>query len=192
MDFVTSLLASFLYIFFIIDPFYSLPIFAVMTRKFNDAEAKKAARDSVLIAGIIAVVFLFWGSLILSFMGITLESFKVAGGIILALFGIETVLGIKIGKGKADEKQVVTTLIATPILTGPGLITALIIMSKEIGYVEPLLGILLALFISWLMLDNAKKVVKLLGYGVIDILAKVLGLFLVAIGVSLMMGGLGL
>ncbi len=192
MDFVTSLLASFLYIFFIIDPFYSLPIFAVMTRKFNDAEAKKAARDSVLIAGIIAVAFLFCGSLILSFMGITLESFKVAGGIILALFGIETVLGIKIGKGKADEKQVVTALIATPILTGPGLITALIIMSKEIGYVEPLLGILLALFISWLMLDNAKKVVKLLGYGVIDILAKVLGLFLVAIGVSLMMGGLGL
>lgn len=191
MDILTTFVPAFLLIFFIINPFSSLPVFVLMTRDFKAEETRRAARDAVLIAGGLAVIFLFGGNTILGFLGVTISSFKVAGGIVLGLFGIETVLGLGSHKNKTEERQVVTTLIATPLLTGPGLITTLIIMSSDIGVVVPLIAIILALLLSWLILDNSQTIVKVLGYEIIGIFAKVFGLFLIAMAVNLARSGLG-
>lgn len=191
MDYASALISAFFYIFVIIDPFASLPIFISLTNKFDEREIKRLARDAVLIAGAIALVFLFTGNFLLSFLRIDLDSFKIAGGIVLGLLGIETVLGIKMSKNSDEGKNAVTTLIATPLLTGPGLITALIIMTGEQGYSVPLAATILALFVSWIILDNAFRIKNALGHQAIGILAKVVGLFLVAIGVGYVKAGLG-
>ncbi len=192
MDYASALVSAFFYIFVIIDPFASLPIFISLTNKFDEREIKRLARDAVLIAGAIALVFLFTGNFILSFLRIDLDSFKIAGGIVLGLLGIETVLGIKMPKNSEEGKNAVTTLIATPLLTGPGLITALIIMVGEQGYSVPLAATILALFASWIILDNAFRIKNAIGHQAIGILAKVVGLFLVAIGVGYVKAGLGI
>lgn len=191
LDYLSVFIQVFLYIFVIINPFASLPLFIALTRKFDRTEAKHIAKESVLIAGAIALVFLFSGSLVLSFLKIDLDSFKIAGGIVLGLLGIETVLGINISKNNSEQKNAITTLIATPLLTGPGLITALIVTVGEQGYMLPFVATVLALFISWLILDNAFNVKNVLGEQVIEIIAKVVGLFLVAMGVGYIKSGMG-
>ena len=191
MEQLAALVAAFVYIFVIIDPLASLPVFITLTEKMKDAEVKKTARDAVLTAGVLALVFLFAGNQILSIMKIDFNSFRIAGGLVLGLLGLETVLGFHGSKGKDEDRSAVVTLIATPMLTGPGLITVLIVMTGEMGYAIPLVGTLLSLFVSWIILDRAVMIKKLLGHQTIDIFANVFGLFLVAIGISFIKGGLG-
>ncbi len=185
-----AFVSAFFYIFVIIDPFASLPLFLTLTKKFKESEARHAARDAVLIAGATAFAFLFAGGSILNMLRIDINSFRIAGGMILALLGIETVLGIQLAKNGKEEKDAVTALIATPMLTGPGLITTLIVMSVEDGYGVPMIATAAALFVSWLVLDNAGRIGEIAGSQTISTLTKVAGIFLVAIGVSYMKAGL--
>ncbi|VVB97936.1 MarC family integral membrane protein [uncultured archaeon] len=191
MDQVAAFVSALIYIFVIIDPFASLPLFLTLTSKHNEKELRRTARDAVLIAGAIALVFLFAGNLILSVLSVDFKSFRIGGGIVLGLLGLETVLGFQFSKNNRDEKSAITTLIATPLLTGPGLITALIIMVGEQGYAIPLAATLVALFLSWAVLDNAAKILRITGHQPISIVAKVMGLFLLAIGVGYIKSAVG-
>lgn len=191
MDQLALFVSAFIYIFVIMDPFASLPLFILLTKKFSKKETRRAAKDAILVAGALAFLFIFAGEAVLSAIRIDLNSFKIAGGVVLGLLGIETIFGMDIFKNSKMHKHAVTTLIGTPMLTGPGLITALVIMSGEQGTVIPLVATLAALLISWVVLDNAAKVREKLGSEAIEVVAKVFGLFLVAIGVSLIRGGLG-
>lgn len=192
-DQLALLIPAFIYIFVIVDPMASLPIFISLTKNMDKQEMKTAAKNAVLIAGIIALVFLIAGNQILSILKIDISSFKIAGGIVLGLLGLETVLGLPTSKENSEEVdgRAIVTLIATPMLTGPGLITALIIMVEENGLIVPAIATALALFISWLIFDNAYIIKNLIGVQSIEISTKVFGLFLVAIGVSYIKTGFG-
>ncbi len=186
-----ALLSAIVYIFVIIDPFASLPVFMALTKRLSELEMHNAAKNAVLIAGALALVFIICGDVVLALMRIDIGSFKIAGGIVLGLLGLETVLGLKLAKNHLDEKNAIATLIATPMLTGPGLITTLIIMVKEQGLEIPLFATAFALLLSWLVLDNASKLRRMFGHQAIEVLAKLFGLFLVAIGISFIKSGIG-
>lgn len=192
MDQLAAFVSATAYLFVIIDPLASLPLFFMLTKKHSEAELRRTAREAVMIAGAIALAFLFAGGLILSSLNVELNSFRIGGGVVLGLLGIETVLGFSLSRNNREEQNAITTLIATPMLTGPGLITALIIMVGEQGYAVPFAATLAALFLSWLVLDNAAKIMRAAGTQSVSIAAKVLGLFLVAIGVSMVTRGLGI
>lgn len=191
MDQVSAFVSAFIYIFVIINPFASLPVFITLTSRFSAKEMMHAAGDSVLIAGILAVIFLLSGDLLLQLLNVDISSFKIAGGVVLGLLGIETTLGLTFGKEHAHKTNTVSTLIATPILTGPGLITTLIVLSKEQGPAVPLIATFISLGFCWLLLTNSMAVKKAFGEQVIDVLTKIFGLFLVAMGVSFIRAGLG-
>ncbi|MDD5337549.1 MAG: MarC family protein [Candidatus ainarchaeum sp.] len=191
IDQLVAVVSAFIYVFVIVDPLASLPLFISLTEKMKVSEMRKAARDAVIIAGIVAVVFLLAGTHILDLMKIDIGSFRVAGGLVLGLLGLETVLGFHTTQEKNDDKNAVVTLIATPMLTGPGLITALIVMSAEEGLAVPFVAMVLALLASWIIFDRAIAIKKFLGHRTLDIFAKVFGLFLVAMGVSFIKAGLG-
>lgn len=188
---LTALVSTLVYIFIIVDPLASLPVFITLTKDMKEEEMKKAAREAVFIAGVLAFVFILGGNFILKLLGVDLPSFRIAGGIVLGLLGLETVLGFGNGDHKKESKNAVVTLIATPMLTGPGLITALIIMSGESGVVLPMAATGIALLISWLILDRAVMIKNILGVRTIEVFAKVFGLFLVALGISYIKAGLG-
>lgn len=191
MEQLVALVSAFVYVFVIIDPLASLPMFISLTEKMKEREIRKSARDAVIIAGIVATVFLIGGTFILDLMKIDMSSFRIAGGIVLGLLGLETVLGFHGSNEKNGDKSAVVTLIATPMLTGPGLITALIVMSSEEGMIVPFVAMVLALLASWIVFDRAVSIRNLLGRRTIDIFSKVFGLFLVAMGVSFIKAGLG-
>lgn len=195
MAFLESFIAASIYILVIIDPLASLPVFLAFTKELSKKEARIAATKAVIIAGILAITFLFVGQQLLDLMHISLKDFKVAGGIILLLLGLQSVIGFSFvneKERKTTSMETIATLIATPMLTGPGLMTAIIVMVQEVGMLIVTLAIFVALLISWLVLFNAASLKKIVGDQIIEVGSKVLGLLIIAVGISFIKDGLGL
>ncbi|MDO8553359.1 MAG: MarC family protein [Candidatus Micrarchaeota archaeon] len=190
-DFISSVLISFVTIFVIMDPFPSLIPFLEYTKKCSDNDRRTCATNAVVIAGIIAVVFMFVGPTLLSYLNLSISNLKIAGGIVLVLLGIETVLGISFGNhNKKENINDVAILIATPLLTGPGLVSTLIILSESNGFLITLVALVFALLVSWFVLVGANTVKKIAGDQFIHVLAKIIGLLLLALGVAYIRTGL--
>ncbi|MGV8176576.1 MAG: MarC family protein [Candidatus Bilamarchaeaceae archaeon] len=194
-DFLMVLLPAVIYLLIIIDPIPGIPVFLSLTKGFDREKMHKAATEAVVIAGAIALFFLLVGPQLLEIMHITLKDFKIAGGLVLMLLGLESVLSFSLSKAEKNaEKSIsaVSVLIATPLLTGPGLITALIILADEKGFPLTLAALLVALFISWLLLFNSELIRRTLGNKTIEISTKIVGLLILALGVSYVKAGLGM
>ncbi|MDD5318163.1 MAG: MarC family protein [Candidatus ainarchaeum sp.] len=192
-DFVSAFIPAFFYILFIVDPLVSIPMFISLTKRRSTREMHAAASKAVLIAGVIAVLFLFLGPPLLGVLHVSLGDFKIAGGIVLSLLGLEAILGIRLQKAEKSEKDslmTVAVLIATPMLTGPGLMSALIVLSDEQGATVTLAATIAALAASWVVLYNAPLIRKLLGNQVIAIGSKVVGVPILALGISYARAGI--
>jgi multiple antibiotic resistance protein len=174
-------------LFFIFDPFASLPIFITLTKSFSDEDKMKSANKAILVAGILFVIFVLIGKELLAAFGITTAGFRMAGGMVLLLMAIEIIFGITIMK--QGEQNVAWVIIASPILTGPGVITTAIILTTNYGYITPLFAGVISLVITWGLLRNAALMVRLVGNNVIDIFSKVIGLFIAAMGIEYVMRG---
>jgi multiple antibiotic resistance protein len=175
-------------LFFILDPFASLPAFLSVTKGLEESEVKSYANKAVIVAAILLFVFMFLGSDLMSVFGITMESFRVAGGMILVLMGIETVFGYKM-HGSNDDSAAAWVIIATPILTGPGVITASVIFSSQYGIANVMIAGLLALLITWVILRMSTVIMKIIGQQVIGIVSKIIGLLIAAMGVEYILRG---
>jgi multiple antibiotic resistance protein len=112
----------------------------------------------------------------------------VGGGIILLLLGITTVLGIDFGRHH-EKVSSAAILIGTPLLSGPGALTTIIILSKSYGLLIPAIAGALVLILSFFILKFADKVENLLGKEIIEIFSKVLGLLLAALAVDFIYSG---
>ncbi len=174
-------------LFFIFDPFASLPIFITLTKNFSDEDKIKSANKAVLVAGILFVIFVVVGKELLALFGVTTSGFRIAGGLVLLLMSIEIIFGL--GLTRAGEQNVAWVIVATPILSGPGVITTAIILTTNYGYLVPLIAGLFALLITWILLHNAHLIVRLVGNNVIEISSKIIGLLIAAIGIEYIMRG---
>src|ERR1700753_1803383 len=88
-----SLLKDFFFLFAVIDPLGSIPVFLKSTQGFDLAARKKIAFQAPIIAGLILIFFIALGQIILGLMHVTLPAFQVAGGIILFLFAQTMIFG---------------------------------------------------------------------------------------------------
>ena len=153
------------------------------------------------------LVFLVFNDVIFSILNIELESFKVAGGIILFILGLQIVLGLEIGGKAAHEaraeqarggaellpgivrKSMAGVIIGTPIMCGPGTITTVMIIGSQYGILITAAAIVLALLVIWILLAFSSRITALLGETVIVILSKIVGLLLTAIAVHTIWSG---
>ena len=180
-------------LFVIMDPVASIPAFLSLTKKFSPRDMKWTAEQSVLIAGAIAIGFLFIGPLLLSLIGITLQDFRVAGGLVLGILALQMVLGISFKEAKEHgnaDRSAIATLIATPMLTGPGLMSSAVLLSQTYGYLTVVVGLVPALIGSWLMLENASYAKKMLGDQTLEIISRLMGMLLLALAVAFIKTGL--
>jgi multiple antibiotic resistance protein len=169
------------------DPFSSFTVFISLTKKFSKKEKIKSANKAVLVAAILAFVFVLTGKSILDLFSISLRSFTVIGGITLFLLGLEMILSFKISKEKAKNYNVAAVIVATPLTTGPGVIASVIIFTNEIGMVLTSLALFLSLFLIWLFLRVSEYVERVLGKEVIDIISKIVGILIAAKGIELIL-----
>ena len=174
-------------LFFIFDPFASVPMFIAMTKGLDEKALISSANRAVLVAAILFFVFVLIGRPLLSLFGITIEGFKVAGGLVLLLMAMEIVFGLNMIR--SGDQNVAWVIIATPILSGPGAISTAIILTSQLGSITVLLAGSFSLIITWVLMRNAHRVVKLVGTNVIDVFSKVVGLLIAAIGIEYILSG---
>lgn len=175
-------------LFFILDPFASLPAFISVTKGLDKKTVNSYANKAILVAAILLYVFMFIGDSLMSVFGITMESFRAAGGLMLILMGIEIVFSLNISKNNS-EKGAAWVIIATPILTGPGVITAAILFSAKSGMMTVLIAGTLALILTWIVLRLSSAIMRIVGTQTIDIVSRIIGLLIAAMGVEYLFRG---
>ncbi len=179
------LLQALVTFFIVFDPIGSLPVFIELTKKFNDTEKRRAVNKAVLVAGVLAFIFIFLGKNVLDLMGITFSSFKIAGGAVLFLLGLEMILGFKIHKKKVIDYSVAVSIISVPLITGPGVITMAILLATEIGILTTAVSAFLSISIIWILFRQAESVQKKLGEANLRIISKIMGLIIASEGINL-------
>ena len=175
-------------LFFIFDPFASVPMFIALTKGLDDRALISSANCAVLVAALLFSIFVLIGQPLLSLSGITAEGFRVAGGLVLLLMAMEIVFGLNLIR--SGDQNVAWVIIATPILSGPGVISTAIILSSQFGPLTILLAGSFSLIITWVLMRNAHRVVKILGTTIIEVFSKVVGLLIAAIGIEYILGGI--
>jgi len=180
----TAFMHAFVTMLVIMDPFGGLPVFMTLTKDYSEERAKRSAHRATRVSFILLTIFVFVGEGILEFFGITMFSFQVGGGLILLLLGLLYVLDITLSDDKDYSKDIVIPM-ATPLIAGPGAITAIIILVSKYGYWIPLLAMLVNLFIFWVAMYYARYIKKGLGEQGLEIMSRVMGLLLVALAIEM-------
>jgi multiple antibiotic resistance protein len=184
-----AFLRAFFELFVIIDIIGTLPVFLSLTSGMTAAERRRSANVALIVAGTLMLVFLAVGLQLLDLLHIQLSSFKIAGGIILGILGVQLVLGKDLGGQAAHDYGSAAIIIGTPLITGPGTITTVIILAQAQGRALVLAAILANLLVCWVILLASGRIARALGPNVIQILSKVMGLLLLAIAVQYVRDG---
>ncbi len=180
-----TFLQVFFAIFGVMDPMGNVPLFLSLTKDKERAAKQRIARKAVWRASLILFLFVFLGNVILALFQVSIESFRITGGLIMILIGLQILLGIKFGASdEADSDDVSVVPLATPLIAGPGMITTAVIMSKQYGYVVTLVCLGANLLLELALFYRADLILKLLGREGTLAFAKIMGLILMTIGVE--------
>jgi len=179
----TEIMKSFITLFIIVDPFVSAVFFVAQFKNSTEKERNKALWTAISVSAALLFLFLFTGLFLLNILNISLNGFMIGGGIILLIMGVTTVLGIEFG-GHHERISSAAILLGTPMLSGPGALTTIIILSNDYGLFIPAIAAALVLIASFIILKFADRVEKVLGKEIIEIFSKVLGLLLAALAVD--------
>lgn len=191
------LLISFAALFSVINPLGTLPIFIGLTKDKHKKEITSIAIWASFNTFIILVVSFFLGNYLLDFFGISLNSLRISGGIIIASSGFALLTG-SFSKHKGMKKrekndaytrsEISLTPLAIPMLAGPGSISLLITYNQENPmYTDKLIlvtSILIVCIITFLLLISSRFIVKGLGASGINALSRIIGFIVISIGVE--------
>jgi multiple antibiotic resistance protein len=206
VDLIEYVVVVFIGLLPIANPFSTAPLFIGLTSDRTEAARHKIATRACLNMAAILLVFLIAGSLVLSFFGITINGLRVAGGMIIGFIGFRMLFpppasnADVVEQHHGDGPDIAFTPLAVPMLSGPGSIAVIIGMSAEVaareigsdriwGYFSVGLGIILTALACWLVLRASGTVLRFFGASGIDALTRIMGFFLICIGVEFVAGG---
>ncbi|NQY20092.1 MAG: NAAT family transporter [Campylobacteraceae bacterium] len=190
----------------IFSPFAAIPIFVNLTSSHSLREKNETAKTAAIAACVAGIISVFIGKNILVFFGISISSFKIAGGILLLLMAIN-MLNAKVPKAKSTKselkeakkksvniKEIAVVPLAIPLIAGPGAISTIIIYSEQsssfshliiMGFI--IMGLSVYIFFT---LKMATFISKKLGITGINIISRVMGLILASISIEFITSGL--
>ncbi|MFD1292838.1 MarC family protein [Lutibacter holmesii] len=169
-------------LFAVIDIIGNVPIIIDLRKKAGHIQSEKAA----LVAGIIMIAFLFLGKSILNVIGIDVNSFAVAGALILFFLALEMILGISLYKEEETNAVTVSVFpLAFPLIAGPGSLTTILSLRAEYETMNIAIAILLNMIFMYIVLKTSSKIERIIGENGIKIIRKVFGVILLAISVKL-------
>lgn len=175
-------------LFMILDPFASLPMFISITKGLDGRTVKSYANKAILVAAILLFVFMLIGPELMSVFDVSMSSFKVAGGIIFLMMAIELVFDLKLSQ-ISDDSGAKWAIIASPVLTGPGVITTAIIYSQQYGMETVAVAGVIALIATWAILRMSSSLMKAVGEQALGVVTRIIGLFIAAMGVESIFSG---
>lgn len=180
---------AFFAIFIAIDALGNLPILFALTKKLSAKERNSHVNKAILIASLLLLVFLFFGASFLEYFSISMGSFRIGGGIILLIIGLRVVLGLRLMEETGKKYELAAVPLATPMITGPAVITVIILLVGEYGYLLTFIASVLNLLVAWVILRQTEFLYRVLGQQGSDVVARIMGLILVALAVEFIKQG---
>ena len=191
----SQLFYAFMAFFAIMNPISNLPAYMALVADDSQKISRKIAFRSLLIAFVIITVFIFSGDFIFKVFGITIVSFRIAGGILEAVIGYHMINGNHSPSYKGMEQQAVNSdpmsiaisPLAMPLFAGPGTITTALSLANG-GLRNQLITVVafaILCVITYLLLRSAKQIAGFLGKNLMKIITKMMGLLLFSIGIQM-------
>jgi multiple antibiotic resistance protein len=187
-SFIIPLIKSVVALFIITDSPGNLPFFMGLTEGETSQERRKTFTLAILTGFFMLIFFIFAGTLILDLFNVTLDDFKIAGGILLLYIAIELMLR---GKFNVEHKEDIGVVpLGIPLLVGPGAITTSLVLLKLYGYQIVLSAILICFFLIFLVLYFAENIYRFLGKNGTLIITKIAAILIAAIAVQFIRQGI--
>ena len=184
-DFKETFTAS-LILFAVINIIGSIPIVITLKDKVGHIQSEKAS----IVSGVIMIAFLFVGKNILNLIGIDVNSFAVAGSLIIFFIALEMIMGISIYKNDVPETASIVP-IAFPLIAGPGSLTTLLSLRAEFELVNIIIAVICNILVVYIILKSTNLMSKILGKSGIAVIQKVFGIILLSIAVKLFATNVG-
>ena len=186
---------AFMAFFAIMNPISNLPAYMALVADDSQKISRKIAFRSLLIAFVIVTVFIFSGDFIFKVFGITIVSFRIAGGILVAVIGYHMINGNHSPSYKGMEQQAVNSdpmsiaisPLAMPLFAGPGTITTALSLANG-GLRNQLITVVafaILCVITYLLLRSAKQIAGFFGKNLMKIITKMKGLLILSTGIKM-------
>ena len=183
-------------LFAVINPLGITPIFVAMTEKYDSETRSKIARKGIITGSIILIIFTLLGSIIFQFYGITVEAFQIMGGVIFFRSGMR-MLDAKVGRSRTTESEreefkdtdeIAISPIGVPLITGPGAITGVVILSGKaptnFSVLVLLFSVIISMFIFYFILKAGNYIGQKIGIAGMRVIERMMGLILMVIAVN--------
>lgn len=200
-----SFLKFFVVFFLVVEPISLVPLFASLTEGASDSYRRRMAIKAVLVAGGIILLFALTGAAFLGALGISIDAFRIFGGLLLFLVALEMVFARESGTRTSTDEQAESRRradisvfpLAFPFLSGPGALTTILLWFGPVSVSrEPLLfaalmmAAALVLVVSLLMMLGAERMMRVLGATGANVANRLLGVVLGALAVQFVIDGI--
>lgn len=183
-----SFLLSFIPIFIAMDAIGILPFFMSFTEHVKPKEKKRIVTQSIVTAFLIGIIFLFLGQWIFKVLGVFVADFKMAGGIVLLAISLRDILQHEKGH-KLSAETMGAVPIGTPLVTGPAVLTTIIILLDSYGIFMTVSSFMANLIITWVVFSYSDNISRFLGKAGSKAISKIASLLLAAIAVMMIRKG---
>ncbi|PKL68164.1 MAG: antibiotic resistance protein MarC [Methanomicrobiales archaeon HGW-Methanomicrobiales-1] len=205
-DVLSFALLSISSILIIVNPLGATLIYVSLTTNLDQSGRDAVARDACRIAFLILLIVALIGTWVLQLFGITLEAFRIAGGILLFGIGMEMVYA-KTSRTKLtatekyesrDTEDIAIMPLAIPMIAGPGAITTTIVLMNEATTMTPiaigivLVSIAISIALTYYMMRNSDYILTRIGQREYRAINRLMGMLLIAIAVQFVINGIRL
>lgn len=194
--------SAFVTLFVVIDPPGCAPIFASLTGGANPAQRRTMAYRAVAVAGIILIIFALFGEALLSALHIDLDSFRIAGGLMLFIIAVDMVFEKRTQRREERAERIIATPevedvsifpMAMPMIAGPGSIASvMLLVSQNDGLDRALMifaALLAVLVLTLVALVAAGPIMRVLGAKAEAVITRLLGVLLAALAAQFVIDG---
>jgi len=189
VDIIKILPNTFIPLFVATNVFTVLPFFIALTEEMSNLERKIIIKDSLLTALIVGLLFVALGEAIFNILGITTDDFKIGGGLVLLIFAILDLIRHGEERRKPVDKMGVVP-IGVPLITGPAVLTTILVLVDHYGVIPTIISFILNLFIVWVSFINAERIINFFGKGGVAGISKIMALLLASIAIMMIRLGI--
>ncbi len=181
MNYINELLTVTLTLFAVIDVVGSIPVLIDVKKKMGHIQSERVTIFSLVLM----LIFLILGDSLLKLVGVDVESFAIAGALVIFIIGLEMILGIELMKPDKNTASSSIVPIAFPLIAGAGTITTILSLQASYSNILIFFGIIINLVIVYITLKLIPTIEGKIGPGAISVLRRIFGVLLIAIAVKI-------
>ncbi len=186
---VSDLIKMVIALFIVVDPLGNVPIFMSLTENMDTPQRRRTFRLATITGLVLLTFFSIVGQNILFLFGISLDSFMIAGGILLLIVAIRLLIIGGWGERIDISESVGAVPIGCPLLVGPGAITTSILNLQTSDILITLISVLITFIIVWLILRYIEPIYRILGKNGSLVITRVMALLIASIAVQYVIQG---